>query len=54
MQPAKVAQFEQLASVEYSYLDPAATQLAYEKLFKGWVLHNLGHGITAEAKIDTA
>lgn len=33
--PAKLAHFEQLASVEYSYFDPAVTQLAYEKLFKG-------------------
>lgn len=29
--------FEQTASVEYSYFDPAVTNLAYEKLFKGCV-----------------
>lgn len=37
-QPAEVARFEQLASVEYSYFDPPVTQLAYEKLFKMYVL----------------
>lgn len=32
--PLKVAEFQQAASVEYSYFDPPMKQLAYESLFK--------------------
>lgn len=55
-QPAEIAHFEQLASVEYSYFDPPVTQLAYEKLFKRCVLSVdcvLPRSIT-KAKFDQA
>ncbi|GFN16894.1 glutathione S-transferase family protein [Aspergillus tubingensis] len=38
--PLKVAEFQQAASVEYSYFDPPMKQLAYESLFKSM----MGHG----------
>ncbi|GLA81457.1 hypothetical protein AtubIFM56815_005108 [Aspergillus tubingensis] len=41
--PLQVAEFQQTASVEYSYFDPPMKQLAYESLFKR-VNSMMGHG----------
>lgn len=46
-----LAVFEQAASVEASYFDPAITQLAYEKMFKRFVNFRVLMRLVSRAKV---